>query len=80
MLAPAAADSITEVNAMGQLAMAYNALGQPQRAFALLDSAIVVARRRLLRQEEAENISLLAELFGDAGDHQHALDQGRRAA
>jgi CHAT domain-containing protein len=73
-LAAATSDSTLEVNARAQLATAYDALGAPQRAFALLDSAVVMARNGKRPSEEAEDLKLIADLFADAGDYQHALD------
>ncbi len=78
-LARASADSVTEVNARGQLATAYIALGEPQRAFALLDSAVHMAQRDGRRLEAAEDLKLRGDLFADAGDHRHALEDYRRA-
>ncbi|HEY5546880.1 MAG TPA: CHAT domain-containing tetratricopeptide repeat protein [Gemmatimonadaceae bacterium] len=78
-LARSTGDSINEVNARGQLATAYRALGEPQRAFALLDSALTMAQRSGQRQEVAEDLTLIGDLFFEAGDHQHALDYYRRA-
>jgi len=72
-------DFETEVNARGQLATAFQLLGQPQRAFALLDSALSMATRDGRKQEQAEDLKLLADLFLDAGDNQHALDYYERA-
>lgn len=76
----ATGDSAGEVNARAQLATAYDRLGEPQRAFALLDSAAAMARRLHLRTELADDLKLIADLFQDAGDHQHALDFYRQAA
>lgn len=78
-LARLTGDSITEVNARGQLAHAYSALGEPQRAFALLDSALTMAQRSGRRQEVAEDLLLIGDLFVEAGDHQNALAYFQRA-
>lgn len=78
-LARHTADSISEVNARGQLAHAYATLGDPQRAFALLDSALTMAQRGGRRQEVAEDVTLIGDLFFEAGDYQHALDYYQRA-
>ena len=78
-IARALGDSITEVNALGQLATAYDALGQPQRSFTLLDSALAMAARSGQRQEQAEDLTIVADLYLDAGDYAHALGYYRRA-
>ena len=78
-IARALKDSVTELNAVGQLATAYDQLGEPQRSFTLLDSALTMARRQGRRAEEAEDLTLMADLFFDAGDYGHALDYYRRA-
>jgi CHAT domain-containing protein/uncharacterized protein HemY len=58
---------------LGQMGSAYSDLGQPQRAIAYMDSAMSVARAHDLVREEAEDLMIYAELFGDAGDHTAAL-------
>ncbi len=78
-IARSVGDSITEVNARGQLATAYDALGEPQRAFALFDSALTMARQSGSREEVAEDLRFMADLFLDAGDFTHALDYYRGA-
>jgi CHAT domain-containing protein len=78
-LARLTGDSITEVNARGQLATAYAALGEPQRAFALLDSALTMAQRGGRRLEVVEDLLIIADLFYEAGDFQHALEHYQRA-
>src|SRR6185503_13063773 len=62
-----------EENALGQLAMTWDALGEPARALAALDSALVLARQHGMRRQEGENLRLLGDLYLDAGDFQRAL-------
>ena len=61
------------LSVLGQLGTAYMALGEPQPAFAVMDSALGLAREQGLRQEEASNLEILAELYRDAGDVHRAL-------
>lgn len=68
-----------EESVLGQLGSAYDALGQPQRAIAYMDSAMSVARSHGLIREEAEDRQIYAELLGNAGDHQAALRHLDRA-
>jgi len=68
-----------EVDALGQLSVAYAAMGEPQRAFAVLDSAIALARVEQLPQEEAASLQLMAEQYQAAGELPHALDYFARA-
>jgi tetratricopeptide (TPR) repeat protein len=67
------------VDALGQLAVAYAAMGEPQRAFAVLDSAIALARVEQLPQEEAASLQLMAEQYQAAGELSRALDYFARA-
>jgi tetratricopeptide (TPR) repeat protein len=62
-----------EENALGQLAMAYDALGDPPRALASLDSALGLTREHGMRRQEGENLRLLGDLYVDAGDFARAL-------
>ena len=64
---------------LGQMGTAYSDLGQPQRAIAYMDSAMSVARAHDLVREEAEDLQIYAELFGNAGDHNAALRHLERA-
>jgi CHAT domain-containing protein/tetratricopeptide (TPR) repeat protein len=68
-----------EVNALGQLAVAYAAMGEPQRALAALDSAIALAREQQLSLEEASSLQLMAEQYQAAGELSRALDYFARA-
>jgi len=58
---------------LGQIAEAYAALGDPKLAFAYTDSALLVARRYRLRQQEVDGLRHKALLFFDAGDRERAL-------
>jgi CHAT domain-containing protein len=78
-LSHATLDSTGELNAIGQLATALSALGDPQAAFAALDTAQRMANRLGFRREEAEDLTLIGDLFSEAGDHRHALDYYGRA-
>lgn len=77
----AVGDVTGEVHTLGQLATAYVARGELRRAFAVLDTTIVLARRHDLRPEEASALGLLGDLYRESGDHRRALDlydQSRR--
>ena len=71
--------SVGQANALGQLGLAYAAIGEPQRAIVFLDSALAEARRLDLPQEEASDLQLLAEQYAEAGDYTRALDYLTRA-
>jgi CHAT domain-containing protein/tetratricopeptide (TPR) repeat protein len=66
-------ESALGINALGQLGTAYTAIGEIGQAIAVLDSAIRLARERGMRDEEASNIEMLAEVHRTAGDYQRAL-------
>jgi len=66
-------------NVLGQLAVAYSERGESSRAFAYLDSALAIATKYGLREPEADDLELIAELYDHAGDHVRALDYLRRA-
>ncbi|HUQ21264.1 MAG TPA: CHAT domain-containing tetratricopeptide repeat protein [Gemmatimonadaceae bacterium] len=68
-----------EESVLGQLASAYSALGEPQRAIAYIDSALAITRAHELVREESEDLQLYAEFMGEAGDHQAALRHLARA-
>jgi CHAT domain-containing protein len=72
-------DIAGEVNTLGQLAVAYAGRGEPRRSFAVLDTALVVARRHGFRSEESSALELLGDLYREAGEHRHALDLYERA-
>jgi CHAT domain-containing protein len=61
------------LNALGQVASAYEALGDFGSAFAAADSAIALARALGMRQEEAGNLELLASIHRSAGEPRKAL-------
>ncbi len=67
-------DPAQEENMLGHLGTAYSALGELQQAIAYMDSALRVARKHGLKLQESEDLQILAELLGEAGDHQRALD------
>lgn len=66
-------DFLAEDNYRSQLAIAAWALGDPGVALAGLDSAVREARRRGLPQSEAANLTLLADIYWEAGDPVRAL-------
>jgi len=72
-LADSASDPVGLENALGQLAVAWSALGEPGRALVTLDSAMAIARRHGLREEEANNLLVAASIYRDAGDADRAL-------
>lgn len=72
-------DPAQEENVLGHLGTAYSALGELQQAIAYMDSALRVARAHDLKLQESEDLQILAELLGEAGDHQRALDYLGRA-
>lgn len=66
-------DFPAEDNYRSQLAIAAWALGDPGLALAGLDSAIGEARKAGLRQSEAANLTLMADIYWEAGDLTRAL-------
>jgi CHAT domain-containing protein/tetratricopeptide (TPR) repeat protein len=74
------ANPAQEENVLGHLGTAYAAMGEPQRAIAYMDSALRVARKHGLKLQESEDLQILAELLGEAGDHQRALEYLGRAS
>ena len=75
---PAPHHPVGEENAFGQLATAYDLLGESQRAIAALDSAIRITRASDLPVQEAENLKLLAEIYERTGDRRRAQAHGPR--
>lgn len=70
----AAADDVVSIaSALGQAGSAYAVLGQPGRAIATLDSALAVARDAGMRDEEANDLVVIAGVYADAGDADQAL-------
>lgn len=59
--------------ALGHLANAHAAVGNPMRAFSLLDSAIAASRGQGLRYEEVGHLEALARQYREAGDYRRAL-------
>ena len=66
-------------NLLGHFGLAYSALGESQRAIAYMDSALQVAKRHDMKLQQSENLQIIAEIFGESGDHQRALEHLRRA-
>ncbi|HUC34923.1 MAG TPA: CHAT domain-containing protein, partial [Gaiellaceae bacterium] len=66
-------DFLAEDNYRSQLAIAAWALGDPGVALAGLDSAVRGARLAGLRQSEAANLTLMADIYWEAGDLSRAL-------
>ena len=62
-----------EAYPLGHLATAYADLGEHDRAFAALDTALQIVRRLGNRFEEASNLEVLAEHYRRAGDYERAL-------
>lgn len=67
--------STGEANALGQLATAWAALGDLQRAIALADSALMIARVQGLQQEVASELEVIADLHEQAGSPRLALQR-----
>jgi len=67
------ADAPGQESSLGQLAEAFAATGDPRLAFAYTDSALAVARRYGLRQQEVDGLRHKAALYFDAGDLQRSL-------
>jgi tetratricopeptide (TPR) repeat protein len=55
------------------LGAAYTELGQPRRAFQVLDQALNEAREQNLRREESAMLETLAELYRGIGDYRRAM-------
>jgi CHAT domain-containing protein/tetratricopeptide (TPR) repeat protein len=66
-------DFLAEDNYRSQLASAAWALGDPGVALAALDSVVRQARAAGLRQSEAANLTLMADIYWEAGDPARAL-------
>jgi CHAT domain-containing protein/tetratricopeptide (TPR) repeat protein len=66
-------DFLAQDNYRSQLASAAWALGDPGVALVALDSAVRQARTAGLRQSEAANLTLMADIYWDAGDPVRAL-------
>lgn len=62
-----------EANALGQLATAWSALGDLQRAIVTADSGLAIARKHGLQQEIASTLAVLADLQVQAGSPRLAL-------
>jgi len=67
-------DPPAEDNYRSQLAHAAWALGDPGRALAALDSAVHRSQSAGVRQSEAANLTLMADIYRDAGDLTRSLD------
>jgi len=66
-------DFLAADNYRSQLALAAWSVGDPGVALAALDSAVRIARRAGLRQSEAANITLMGDIYWEAGDLARAL-------
>ena len=64
-----------EANALGQLATAWSELGDLQRAMAVADSGLAIARSKGLRQEVAAALEVVADLHFQAGNPRLALNR-----
>jgi CHAT domain-containing protein/tetratricopeptide (TPR) repeat protein len=73
-------DFLAEDMYRSQLAVAAWALGDPGVALVALDSAIRRARTAGLRESEAANLALKADIYWEAGDGVRALDLYTQAA
>lgn len=62
-----------EQNALAQLATAYQALGRFREAFAVIDTAVDLARRLRQPQDVAANLEVQAQLHRDIGEDRRAL-------
>ena len=72
-LADSASDPVGLENALGQMAVAWSTLGNPGRALVTMDTAISIARRFGLREQEANDLMVAASIYRDAGDADRAL-------
>ena len=72
-------DFVGEENALGQMARAHAALGEPGLAIAHAESALVIARAHGLKEAEADDLHLMAELYQSAGQHRPSLQYLARA-
>jgi CHAT domain-containing protein len=68
-----------ESNALGQLATAFGALGDLQRAIVAADSGLAIARAQGLQQEMAATLEVLADLHLQGGSSRLALRHLREA-
>ena len=73
-LADEADDPVGSEAALGQLAVAWSVQGELGRALAVLDSAMDIARRQGLRQEEANDLAVAASIHYAAGDADGAIE------
>lgn len=62
-----------EQNALGQLATAYEEISEYSRAFAALDSSLVLARDAGMKEDEVEISRLIAGLHARVGDYRTAM-------
>lgn len=62
-----------EQNAVGQLATAFEAIGEYGRAFSLLDTALHLSRSGELAEQEVEVLRLLGGMHARIGDHRRAV-------
>ncbi len=65
--------------ALSVLATAFEETGNVDAAFAVLDSALLIARQLKMKAQEAENLRLLSEMHLRVGDYRRAADYAKRA-
>lgn len=73
-------DPVGEIEALGQRGVALAAMGELRQGFVALDSALQLARQHGLREEEASNLEMLADLHAEAGDYRRAVSAYGEAA
>ena len=61
------------------LATAFEETGNVDAAFAVLDTALMLARQLGMKSQEAEELRLLAEMHLDVGDYRRAVDYAEQA-
>lgn len=69
-----------EQHVLAQRAIALSDMGQYRGAIAALDTALALARRHSMKDQEAENRRLLGSLFAELGDDRRALRHYDEAA
>ena len=72
-LADSAGDAVGLAAALGQAAVAHSVMGQPGLALVAVDSALAVARRHGMREEEAGDLLVVAGIYAEAGDPDQAF-------
>ena len=59
--------------ALGQLATAYSDMGRYREALAAMDTALALAQRHQMQDQEAENHRIMGSILATLGDHRRAL-------